>query len=224
MSKTPILVVGDPHGNWGPLYDALADRPEPGDIILLGDLELRAPLHEELADVFAADWRVHFIVGKHDRASCQAYRWLVDDHPEGDLSTRVADVGGVRVAGLSGLFKSRIWLPPSEPIYGGRRDWLVRNAPLRWGDGVPLHLRDTVWPEDVEALARLRADVLVTHEGPSSVWRGMGHEEIDRLAAEMGVRLVIHGHHHHSGLAVLPGGIAVRSMGKAEVWELEMPR
>ena len=220
MPKPPILFHGDPRGEWQALYDRVATCPVAGHVVIVGDLELSRPLHDELAEIFAAGWTVSYIVGNHDTDTCQAYGWLVDDHPEGDLSTKVADIGGVRVAGLSGLYKKRIWLPPDHPRYTGRRDWLVRNAPLRWRNGVPLHLRDSIWPEDVQALGRMKADILVSHEGPTSVWQDMGHSEIDRLAHRMGCRLIVHGHHHHSGMAVLGNGVAVKSLARTEVWEL----
>ena len=220
MSKPPILFYGDPHGEWEPLRDWCAYGPGPGHVVIVGDLELSRPLHEELAELFAAGWTVSYVIGNHDTDTCQAFRWLVGDHPTGDLSNRVVDVGGVRIAGLSGLFKQRIWLPPSLPLYVGRRHWLVRNAPLKWGGGVPLHLRDTIWPEDVQALGHLQADVLASHEGPTSVWQDMGHSEIDRLAHRMRCRLIVHGHHHHSGVSTLPNGVAVKSLAKTEVWQL----
>ena len=218
--KKPVLFYGDPHGDWGPLHDHVADCPVPGHIVVVGDLELARPLHEELADLFEAGWTTSYVIGNHDSDTCAQYAHLIDDHPAGDLTCKVTDVGGVRVAGLGGIFKKRIWLPPEPPRYTGRRDWLVRNTPLRWRDGVPLHLRDTIWPEDVQSLARLRADILVTHEGPTTVRKDMGHSEIDLLAARMGCRLIVHGHHHYSGMATLPNGVAVKALARTEVWQL----
>jgi len=39
---------------------------------------------------------------------------------------------------------------------------------------------------------------------------------IDRLAARVGARLVVHGHHHESYAATLAGGIQVRGLAVAE--------
>lgn len=111
-------------------------------------------------------------------------------------------------------------MPPAPPMYVGRRHWLFRNAPSKWRGGVPLHLRDAIWPEDVEALGKLKADVLVCREGPSSVWRDMGFSVIDDLAPRMGARLIVHGHHHHSDLSTLSNGVRIKSLEKTEVWRL----
>ena len=42
------------------------------------------------------------------------------------------------------------------------------NFPRCSTGGLPLRRRDAIFPEDLTALGRLRADVLVTHEAPSS--------------------------------------------------------
>jgi hypothetical protein len=52
----------------------------------------------------------------------------------------------------------------------------------------------TIFPDTTEGLARQRADVLVSHEAPAG--HPYGFAAIDRLAVAMGVRLVVHGHHH----------------------------
>lgn len=60
--------------------------------------------------------------------------------------------------------------------------------------GKLLRYRSTIWPDNYHALAKQRADILVTHEAPSCHCHGF--IEIDRLAKVMGVRQVFHGHHH----------------------------
>jgi hypothetical protein len=68
-----------------------------------------------------------------------------------------------------------------------------------------------IWPEDVEALSALRADVLVTHEAPSSHPQGVA--ALDALARRMGARLVIHGHHHVCYRARAEDGLEVQGVG-----------
>lgn len=212
--------VGDPHGDFASILSLAGQRV--GDIVIVGGLELPAPIHAVLAPLFATGWGIHYVLGNHDSDICQQLDWLTGDrggHPAGDLHARVADLGGVRVAGLGGVFKGRVWLPDEEVRYASREDWMGRNRE-RWRGGLPVHLRDTIFPEDFLRLGSQRADILVCHEGPSSVWRGQGWLAIDDLANRMGARLVVHGHHHHSGSASLPNGVGVRSLGIAETWEL----
>ena len=221
MTRKPILFYGDPHKNWSPLYDACANYSEPGHIVVVGDLELEKPLHREICDVFDAGWSVHYILGNHDTNGCAQYQHLVDDHPSGHLGGKVTPVGGFQVAGLSGVFKDRIWRPPNDQRYEDRREWLRLNAPKKWRDWLPIHMIDSIFPEDFKTLKALRADDLVSHEGPSSVWKGMGFEVVDGLAKRMGAGLIVHGHHHHAApLVDLPNGVSVKSLGIAEVWEL----
>jgi hypothetical protein len=73
-----------------------------------------------------------------------------------------------------------------------------------------------IWPEDVEALASQRADVLVTHEAPSSHPAGVA--AIDALARAMGATLIVHGHHHVSYLAAAEDGLC--AMGVGASWGL----
>ncbi len=54
----------------------------------------------------------------------------------------------------------------------------------------------TIFPDTYDALADLRADILVTHEAPSC--HRYGFQTIDALANAMGVHTTFHGHHHDS--------------------------
>ncbi len=89
---------------------------------------------------------------------------------------------------------------------------------LRFRGGSALRHWTSIFSEDMRALARLHADVLVTHEAPST--RRYGFEVLDDLARDMGVRLVVHGHHHEPCYgAELFGGIHVVGLGKGEMME-----
>ncbi len=130
---------------------------------------------------------------------------LVTDFPEGDIGGRVIEVGGLRIAGLGGVFKPRIWYPRADepggriepPSFNTRREFLD-SLPLRehWRGGLPLWHRDSIFPEDFAQLAQHRFDVLVTHEAPSCHRHGFA--AIDRLAEVAAARLIVHGHHHES--------------------------
>ncbi len=107
---SPIVIAGDPHGNFPPILRACGAQ-EPGTLILLGDCELRVPLRHMLASLFALGWHVHWILGNKDAETETAFDNLVTDHPEGDFGGRVIEAGGLRIAGLGGVFKPRIWYP-----------------------------------------------------------------------------------------------------------------
>ncbi len=224
----PILFAGDPHGVYEPILRACATLP-PGCLVLLGDMDLdKQPLRAVLAPVFATGWRVHWIMGNHDADTEARYDNLAGDHPEGDIGGQVVEVAGVRIAGLGGVFKPRVWSPAtaSEPAETDPPQYATRDAffaALRpgeaWRGGLPLWHRDTIFPEDFAALAAQRFDVLVTHEAPGSYKHGI--PAIGDLAAASGARLIVHGHHHQSYAASLANGIAVRGLRVAETWLLD---
>ena len=168
---TRWLVVGDPHGDYTQLRQALDSTPAPSALILLGDFELTRPLDRELQDCgidFAAT-QVYWIAGNHDAESDAEYDHLYGSPlADRDLNARVVEIDGVRVAGLGGVFRGKIWNGADAPRHRARADF-IKQVPKsqRWRDGVPRRHRVSIWPEDVEALAGARADVLITHEAPT---------------------------------------------------------
>ncbi len=70
----------------------------------------------------------------------------------------------------------------------------------------------------------------MTHEAPSS--HPAGSSALDALARAMGVRLIVHGHHHVNYLATAPDGLQVLGVASAwgamadgtVLWEGEAPR
>ena len=220
LPEPPILFAGDPHRDFSPILRACLARP-PGTLILLGDCDLQAPLSQVLAPAIDAGWDVRWILGNHDTETEAAYDNLTG-HP-GDLGLRVTTIAGLRVAGLPGVFKPRVWHPREGPAsYQTRAAFQAALRPHEpWRDGLPLFHRDTIFPEDFDRLVALRYDILVTHEAPSS--HSHGFPSIDALAEACGARLIVHGHHHQSYVAVLPSGITVRGLGLAEPWPLDDP-
>ena len=223
-----ILFAGDPHRNFSPIIRACLARPS-SILVLLGDQDCVRPLTEELAAVIAKGWRVHWILGNHDCETETAYDNLVGSHAEGDLGFCVTDLNGLRVAGLPGVFKPSVWYPRAEdgtepPLFRNKEQFLAAQPKARWWrDGIPLWHRDTIFPDDMDRLAKQNFDVLVTHEAPSCHRHGFG--AIDALAEAGGARLIVHGHHHDSYTATLAGGITVRGLGLSEPWELAaLPR
>ncbi len=222
MARAPVLFAGDPHGNFTPILRACTALP-PGTLIIVGDLDCPAPVSEVFAPAIAAGWAVRWIMGNHDTETEAAFDHLTgrDGDFGGDLGHRVETIGGLRYAGLPGVFRPRVWDPSDGPPAFATR--AAFQAALRsgeaWRGGLPLWHRDTIFPEDFDRLSALRCDVLVSHEAPSS--HPHGHAVIDGLAARCGVRLIVHGHHHRSYSAVLANGIRVRGLGLAETWLLD---
>ena len=219
--KYPILFAGDPHRNFSPILRACLERP-PGTLILLGDCDCPAPLPSIMAPAIEAGWDVRWILGNHDTETEAAFDNLVTAHPAGDLGLRVTEIGGLRIAGLPGVFKPRVWDAIEPPHFQTRAAFQASLRPHEaWRGGLPLWHRDTIFPEDFDRLATKRFDVLVTHEAPTS--HPHGFYIIDDLARTAGARLIVHGHHHRSYEAVLKAGIQVRGLGIAEPWVMPDP-
>ena len=222
--RTDILAYGDPHGDWRPLLAECARR-RPATVLLVGDCDLfDRPLRAELASLWKAGVPVRYVHGNHDVDVAAAWDNLVGDHPEGSLSGRVETVEGLRIAGLGGTFEAPLWSPRKgvAPAASTREAYFDALADHPHRDSLILKHRASVVPDDLDRLiAAGPADVLLCHEAPTT--NPHGEEELDVLAEVLGVRLVVHGHHHESGRAVLPSGIEVRSLGRAEPWWVELP-
>ncbi|MGM0516047.1 MAG: metallophosphoesterase family protein [Pseudomonadota bacterium] len=204
-----LLFHADPHGDFAPLR-ADIERESPDAVILLGDYELDRPLEEMLDGV---DVPLYWIHGNHDIEE-DAYDFLFDSvHPA--LDGRVVPMAGLRVAGLGGVFKQKVWYPGrGEPIHASREERLAATGKgSRWRGGLPRRLRDAIWPAEWEALSNQSADILVLHEAPES--HPNGFRVLGELARAMGVHTVLHGHHHHDYEAQIEGGITVIGLGEA---------
>ena len=190
-------------------------------MVLLGDCELEGPLHEVLGPIITDGCSVHWIYGNHDNHSEEQLANLTE--AEGGLHGTVANVGSLHLAGLGGTYAGKVWYPKlgdEESRFRTRREWLKavpRNE--RCGKLLPLGKRHVIVPEDHQALRGQQADVLVCHEAPSSHPFGFG--AVDDLAKAMGVRLVVHGHHHRSYVGASRDGVMVRGLAIAECWRLE---
>ena len=194
-----ILYCGDPHGRFDHILQAAADE-KPAAIILLGDMEPGRPLAEELALILEKVWFIH---GNHDTDSEAHWERVWDSQLAGrSLHGRVTTLpGGVRVAGLGGVFRESVWYPDpaaaraGRPAFGSRAEH-ARLTPRqeRWRGGPPRRHWSSIYPTEVDKLANLRADILVTHEAPA--YHPNGFAILDTLAQSMGVKVAVHGHHH----------------------------
>lgn len=164
-------------------------------MILLGDVEANKPLQEEL---FGVHVPVYWIPGNHDTDTDQHYDNLFgSSFAANNLHGRVSDIMGVRVAGLGGVFRSKIWSGVGEPVVLSNQQLLAGcGTGNRWRGGIPLRHWSTIFPSDIERLSTQRADILVTHEGPHYCHNG--NVALTGLAEVLRVKAGFHGHHHQS--------------------------
>lgn len=225
-----LYFCGDPHGNFQPveqvarsagLHAEGADAAQPAEkvdaFVLLGDCDLPAPLEQLIPNAAHHTWWIH---GNHD---CDRTEWY--DHLFGSalahrsLHGRVCDVAGWRIAGLGGVFRHKVWHPAGGVRRRQRADYLALMRPAeRWRGGIPLRQRASIWREDYDQLLDQKADILVCHEAPSC--HPHGFAVLDELARAMGVRLIVHGHHHVTYGQTLPSGIRVQGVGEAQVVDI----
>ena len=189
-----ILLAGDPHGRFDHLIEAVIDH-RPSAVILLGDIQARQALQVEL-ELILNETEIWFIHGNHDTDSDEDHDNLLESAlAHRNLHGRVVEIDGVRLAGLGGVFRSQVWMPPGEPAYKNEAEYLRHcGRGNRWRGGLPRKHRSTIFPDAVAALSRQRADVLLTHEAPSCHRHGFA--VIDALGRALGVRQAWHGHHH----------------------------
>jgi len=163
-----IFFCGDVHGDFQYVIEAIQAH-EPDAIILLGDLQLRAPLEVELSSILMQT-EIWFIHGNHDTDSEADHDHLFGSAlADRNLHGRVVSVAGVRIAGLGGIFREQVWRPPEPGHYASPQDFVARGGKgNRWRGGLPLKHRSSIFPADCLNLSKLRADVLVTHEAPSA--------------------------------------------------------
>ncbi|ETX13534.1 hypothetical protein OCH239_09655 [Roseivivax halodurans JCM 10272] len=196
-------------------------------VIVLGDLaeaKLDPGGAERAREAFDAVLNIGaqlaFIVGNHDAGTDELWR-LVEDYDEFRIDGRVLEIDGIRTAGLGGVVRGRIWYGEGKPRVSTEAE-LIAATPRqeRWKGGIPKAHRTTLMPWTVEELRSQTTDLLVTHEAPLP--HQYGFEFINRLAADMGAQLVVHGHHHRTYSDVTKDGISIQGVGLAHVWRLEI--
>lgn len=190
-----ILFAGDPHGNFRPLIEAVR-KHRPKAVVLLGDYDLERPLQHYLEDILGLT-EIWWIAGNHDFQSPSKYHNLFHSSlADYGLHLRVQEIAGLKIAGLGGIFLGRVWYPPGQPKWINKRHFLNSQKPGLRVHELSLKYRSAIWHDEFEALKALQADILVTHEAPSS--HRFGFSAIGELASAMGVKQVFHGHLHEN--------------------------
>lgn len=219
-----VLIYGDPHGYFDTLFEAV-ERTLPQAVIILGDFGLKAPLEEVLAPILDKTecWFIH---GNHDTDSDDYYRFLFESQlADRNLHGRVVNIAGLRVAGVGGVFRSKVWHPAfneGQALWKSRQDYMsaqpksMQKQAEKYS-GLHRQHHSSIWPEDYHSLQAEQVDILITHEAPTS--HEHGFKEIDDLAFVMGAKHLFHGHHHVSYQREINNGhqiLLVDGVGEAQ--------
>jgi predicted phosphodiesterase len=210
-----LTFIGDPHGDLNFALQA-AQNQQPAALILLGDQCLEEPLDQLLAPFPCP---VFYILGNHD-----------SDHPhflenhfpawEHNIGLKVTEIAAVRIAALPGVFRGKIWLPEGEPVWRGKHEFLDNMRGGNFKNWLPIKHWTTIFPEDFDCLlGQGTADILVCHETPSC--HRNGFQVIDRLAEDLEVDLIVHGHQHVRYQDRLESGIKVVGLGRLGSFAVE---
>lgn len=195
--------------------------------------------------------RILHIRGNHDLDDEAQYGAVISSRilNAGHLHLKVFEIGGVRIVGLDGVFGGP-WNPDKEErgFANSRtaetREEFVRftngywhkddpdrrkgpklfKHPLENEPGLQMGHRKYIFPEDIEYLRGLRADILISHEAPQSPGLDEGFGIIGRVAEEIGARAVIHGHHHRDYSSETHEGIEVVGVGRRSTLRLDLAR
>ncbi len=213
-----IFFCGDPHGAFDYINEAVK-KYRPKAIVLLGDIQPSAPMNVIFKEAMALT-EVWWIPGNHDSDTEEFYERLWKGPLAArNLHGRVADVAGVRIAGLGGVFRGQIWMPEGDPHYRSASSFVRRAGHGNlWHGGLPRRHRTSIFPSVYDNLLRQRADVLVTHEAAGCHKKGF--EAIDRLGCALRVKWLFHGHQHEDHIYGRYKGMTVRGIGYRGIVDL----
>jgi predicted phosphodiesterase len=198
-----ILFFGDTHSDLRHVLPTVL-KEKPAAIILLGDIQSKLPLDQELARVMN-ETDVWWIPGNHDTDSQTNHDNLFNSKlAHKNLHGRIEVIEGQRVAGLGGVFRGTIWHTDVNSAYNHysysdfemnvNRE--VANRKIQQGTAnvyLRIH-KSTIFPDVYNALYAEPADILVTHDAPDC--HHHGSLALTDLAQSMKVKKTFHGHHH----------------------------
>lgn len=216
MSNNRVLFCGDPHGQFKGIIDAV-HQYHPEAIVLLGDHNLKMPLEHQLSDIISMT-QVYWIPGNHDFNSKTEHGYLFHSAlANNELHLKVAEVDGLRIAGLGGTFKGRVWMPGDQLKWLDQQHWASHQPqPVK---KIPLPIQGAIWHHEYLRMKnKIKADILVCHEAPSS--HRLGFVVIDELAEAIGAKQIFHGHHHIYYKQKLPNAIEVTGVAIGSVVNL----
>jgi len=213
-----ILFAGDCHGDFIPVIE---EADEATAVVLVGDQEPMNDLSVELGSGLAE--KTWWIYGNHD----SDYLCFFENHApmvNRNLHCQRVEIEGLRIAGLGGVFRAKKFeidqtTRLAEVDLGCPQDYREAWIKLRRGGRAYPADFTSIFPEDLTALLQLKGqvDVLVTHEAPES--HALGFPLLGDIARAMGVKMLIHGHHHERYSATIAGGIRIEGIGMARTAE-----
>ena len=224
-----VFFVGDLHGRFDDILDKLLTHKADAAVFLgdFFDKDFDSGVLEKLRRLFCEiqenEIQLRYIYGNHDHPSVETAYFFENEFSELNINAKVETIGrhGLRVAGLGGVFRGKVWYPKDEltdyRYYSSEE--LLRATPKNEfvNGGLPLRQRSTIMPNDYFSLNQFEADVLVSHEAPK--YFDSGFVAMDHLASNLGAKLIVHGHHHLDQMASIANGkIAVRSLEIGQVW------
>ena len=216
--KSNGLDTGDCHGDFREALEVIGQYPakKVSGIFFLGDQTPERPLEIELARIGPAlVQRTWFILGNHDSDRPEYLRnhfGMWDRHLHG----RVIEVEGMRIGGISGIFRQKIWHPAKPPRWRDRlsyRDHVVDQRGELFENHLPLKHWSTIFPDDLKSDSQ-SMDILLTHEAPGC--HPHGFSVFDDFALSVGVKLIVHGHHHEDYSGIIKGEIRVLGLGRGQ--------
>ena len=195
------------------------DQWHPDAVLILGDLTPSHSLDEIFKGVKGT--KIYWIPGNHDTDSDLIYdRLWRSSFAKHNLHGRVQDVCGVKVAGLGGVFRGQIWMPPAMPLYASPSLFIRKIGKSgMWRGGLPRRHRSTIFQSVYEKLKECKADILITHEAPSM--HPKGFKALDDLAMKMGCKIIFHAHQHESKRYCPCNGLCARGIGLRGIIDLE---
>jgi len=217
IQKNKVLFAGDPHGEFSQI-NAAAIQCKPEAIILLGDCCAEKPL-EQYLQLALSETKIYWIQGNHDFSRKLYFNSLFNSAlAEQSLHLKVIEIAGLRIAGLGGVFSGKMWYPPESPKFCSLEEFLKTQPSNIRKQGGNLKHKSAIFYDGIEKLMQFKADILVTHEAPSC--HKYGFKVLDELAKKMGVKKIIHGHHHEYYKSTINDEIEVFGVNKAEIINL----
>ncbi len=194
IDENQILFFGDTHGDFDHVSD-LVHTYRPEAIIFTGDLAPKMQLHLMLGrlETISQVWYVH---GNHD-ADSEYQESLIFNSLWScrNLNGKVITLpSGISIAGVGGVFRGEIWMPPETPNYYSWTAYEKAKHKLSNFKQKQRRHRTSIFPNIINKLNTLKADILVTHEAPCQ--HKMGFKCLTALANNLNVKYWCHGHHH----------------------------